>query len=112
MLQRVHIQILDNPLEEILLNGEELESSLSNRQLTEELKNEMNYFYPSVVCIEYKDLFMDGEGEFAEIRELLRLGVINTPVVLINGVLKIQGSIPTSLIKQEIEMLLSSGPVH
>jgi hypothetical protein len=112
MLQRVHIQILDNPLEEILLNGEELESSLSNRQLTEELKNEMNYFYPSVVCIEYKDLFMDGEGEYEEIRELLRLGVINTPVVLINGVLKIQGSIPTSLIKQEIEMLLSSGPVH
>jgi hypothetical protein len=55
---------------------------------------------------------MDGEGEYEEIRELLRLGVINTPVVLINGVLKIQGSIPTSLIKQEIEMLLSSGPVH
>jgi hypothetical protein len=112
MLQRVHIQILDNPLEEILLNGEELESSMTNRQLTEELKNEMNYFYPSVVCVEYKDLFMDGEGEFEEIRELLRLGVINTPVVLINGVLKMQGSIPTSVIKREIETLLSSGPVH
>ena len=112
MLQRVHIQILDNPLEEILLSGEELESSMSNRQLVEELKNEMNYFYPSVVCVEYKDLFMDGEGEFEEIRELLMLGVINTPVVLINGVIKIQGSIPISVIKQEIEMLLSSGPVH
>ncbi len=112
MLQRVHIQILDNPLEEILLNGEELESSMTNRQLTEDLKNEMNYFYPSVVFVEYKDLFMDGEGEFEEIRELLRLGLINTPLVLINGVLKMQGSIPTSVIKQEIEMLLSSGPVH
>ncbi len=112
MLQRVHIQILDNPLEEILLNGEELESPTTNRQLTEELKNEMNYFYPSVVFVEYKDLFMDGEGEFEEIRELLRLGLINTPLVLINGVLKMQGSIPTSVIKQEIEMLLSSGPVH
>ena len=112
MLQRVHIQILDNPLEEILLNGEELEPSRSNRQLTEELKSEMNYSYPSVVCVEYKDLFMDGEGEFEEIRELLRLGVINTPIVLINGVLKIQGSIPVSVIKQEVEMLLSSGPVH
>ncbi len=112
MLQRVHIQILDNPLEEILLNGEELESSMTNRQLTEDLKNEMNYFYPSVVFVEYKDLFMDGEGEFEEIRELLRLGLINTPLVLINGVLKMQGSIPTAVIKQEIEMLLSSGPVH
>ena len=112
MLQRVHVQILDNPLEEILLSGEEVEPSKSNRQLTEELKSEMNYFYPSVVCVEYKDLFMDGEGEFEEIRELLRLGVINTPIVLINGVLKVQGSIPASVIKQEVEMLLSSGPIH
>ena len=112
MLQRVHIQILDNPMEEILFDGEELESSVSNRQLTEELKNELNYFYPSVVCIEYKDLFMDGEGDFEEIRELLRLGVITTPVVLINGMLKVQGSIPASVIKQEVEKLLSSGLSH
>jgi predicted DsbA family dithiol-disulfide isomerase len=55
---------------------------------------------------------MDGEEGFEEIRELLQLGVINTPVVLINGALKIQGSIPTSVIKQEVELLLSSGPVH
>ncbi len=112
MLRRVHIQILDNPLEDILLNGDGLEFSATNRQLTEELQNEMNYFYPSVVYVEYKDLFMDGEGGFEEIRELLRVGVINTPVVLINGVLKMQGSIPTSVIKQEVEYLLSSGPVH
>jgi len=112
MLQRVHIQILDNPMEEILFDGEELESSVSNRQLTEELKNELNDFYPSVVCIEYKDLFMDGEGDFEEIRELLRLGVITTPVVLINGMLKVQGSIPASVIKQEVEKLLSSGLSH
>jgi len=112
MLQRVHIQILDNPLEDILLDGEELESSMTNRQLAEELKNEMNHSYPSVVYVEYKDLFMDGEGEFEEIRELLRLGVINTPVVLINGALKVQGSIPGSVIKKEVETLLSSGPVH
>lgn len=112
MLQRVHIQILDNPLEDIIFDRDELESSVTNRQLTEELKKEMNHFYPSVVFVEYIDLFMDGEEEFEEIRELLRLGVINTPVVLINGMLKIQGSIPTSLIKEEVEMLLSSGPVH
>jgi hypothetical protein len=112
MLQRVHIQILDNPLEEILFNGDGFEPSVTNKQLTEELKKEMNYFYPSVVFVEYIDLFMDGEEGFEEVRELLQLGVINTPVVLINGALKIQGSIPTSVIKQEVELLLSSGPVH
>lgn len=112
MLQRVHIQILDNPLEEIILNEDEFEHPVTNRQLTEELKKEMSYFYPSVVFVEYIDLFMDGEEEFEEIRELLQLGIINTPVVLINGVLKIQGSIPASIIKQEVETLLSSGPVH
>jgi hypothetical protein len=112
MFQRVHIQVLDNPLEEIILNEDEFEHPVTNRQLTEELKKEMSYFYPSVVFVEYIDLFMDGEEEFEEIRELLQFGIINTPVVLINGVLKIQGSIPTSVIKQEVEALLSSGPVH
>lgn len=112
MFQRVHIQVLDNPLEEIILNEDEVEHPVTNRQLTEELKKEMSYFYPSVVFVEYIDLFMDGEEEFEEIRELLQFGIINTPVVLINGVLKIQGSIPTSVIKQEVETLLSSGPVH
>lgn len=111
MLQRVHIQVLDNPLEEIILNEDEFNPSPTNRQVTEELKKEMNYFFPSVVFVEYIDLFMNGE-EFEEIRELLQLGVINTPIVLINGALKIQGSIPTSAIKQEVETLLSSGPVH
>ncbi len=112
MLQRVHIQILDNPLEEVIFGGDEFESSAENRQLTEELKKELNYFYPSVVFVEYVDLFMDGEEDFGEIRELLRFGVINTPIVLINGELKVQGSIPTSVIKEEVETLLSSGPVH
>jgi len=112
MLQRVHIQILDNPLEEVIFDGDEFESSAENRQLTEELKKELNYFYPSVVFVEYVDLFMDGEEDFGEIRELLRLGVIDTPIVLINGELKVEGSIPTSVIKEEVETLLSSGPVH
>jgi hypothetical protein len=112
MLQRVHIQVLDNPSEEIILNEDEGEHPVTNRQLTEELKKEMCYFYPSVVFVEYIDLFMDGEEEFEEIRELLQLGILNTPVILINGVLKIQGGIPISIIKQEVETLLSSGPVH
>ncbi|NWF52305.1 MAG: hypothetical protein HXY47_04405 [Nitrospirae bacterium] len=112
MLQRVHIQILDNPLEELVFQGEGLEHSLANREIAEELRQEMEYFYPSVVFVEYIDLFTDDEEEFDEIRGLLKMGLINTPVVLINGVIKIQGGIPSSIIRKEIENLLSSGPVH
>ena len=36
----------------------------TNKVLTDELSKEMSYFYPSVVCVEYIDLFMDGEEEF------------------------------------------------
>jgi hypothetical protein len=111
MLQRVHIQILDNPMEGILFDDSS-ETSGTNKVLTEELSKEMNYFYPSVVYVEYIDLFMDGEEEFDDIRELLRLGAVTTPVVLINGVLKIHGGIPASVIRREVEKLLSSGPVH
>lgn len=112
MFQRVHIQILDNPLEEVVFHKEDLENSLTNRQLAEELRKEMNYFYPTVVYVEYVDLFMDDEEEFDEIRKLLKLGLITTPIILINGILKIQGGIPNSVIKKEVETLLSSGPVH
>jgi len=112
MFQRVHIQILDNPLEEVVFHKEDFENSLTNRQLAEELRKEMNYFYPTVVYVEYIDLFMDDEEEFYEVRKLLKLGLINTPIILINGILKIQGGIPNSVIKKEVETLLSSGPVH
>jgi hypothetical protein len=112
MFQRVHIQILDNPLEEVVFQKEDLENPLTNRQLAEELRKEMNYFYPTAVYVEYVDLFMDDEEEFDEIRKLLKLGLINTPIILINGILKIQGGIPSSVIKKEVETLLSSGPVH
>lgn len=112
MLQRVHIQILDNPLEDRVFQGGEFEYSLTIRELAEELMEEMNYFYPSVVYIEYIDLFMDDEEEFDDIKRLLKMGLINTPLVLINGVLKVQGGIPSSIIRKEIESLLSSGPLH
>ena len=112
MLQRVHIQILDNPMENVLLNAEEFENPVTNRALAENLRKELNYFYPSVVFVEYIDLFMDGEEDFDDIRELLSLGAITTPVVLINGVLKIHGGISASVIKKEVERLISSGPVH
>lgn len=112
MLQRVHVQVLDNPTEAILFDDNTTEAGGTNKILTEELSKEMNYFYPSVVCVEYIDLFMDGEEEFDDIKELLRLGALNTPVVLINGILKVHGGIPASVIKREVEKLLSSGPIH
>ena len=111
MLQRVHIQILDNPTESVLFE-ETSETAGTNKVLVEELTKEMNYSYPSVVFVEYVDLFMDSDEEFEDIRELLRLGAINPPIVLINGILKIHGGIPYSMIRKEVEKLLSSGPLH
>jgi hypothetical protein len=112
MMQRVHVQILDNPMEGIIFKEDTLDVPVTNKKLTEDLRKEMNYFYPSVVFVEYIDLFMDGDEEFADIRELLRLGAINTPVVLIDGLIKVHGGIPPSIIKSEVEKLLSTGPVH
>jgi hypothetical protein len=112
MLQRVHIQVLDNPTEGVLFDDNTTESSGTNKILTEELSDEMNYFYPSVVYVEYIDLFMDGEEEFDDIRELLRLGALHTPVVLINGMLKVHGGIPATVIRREVDKLLSEGITH
>ncbi len=112
MFQRIHIQVLDNPEEDIFYSEYGSEIAETNKVLTEELSKEMKYFYPSVVFVEYIDLFMDGEDEFEDIRDLLRLGAVNTPVVLINGVLKIHGGIPSAIIRKEVEKLLSSGPIH
>lgn len=112
MLQRVHIQILDNPVENVFFSAEDAIESTTNKILTDELQREMNHFYPFVVSVEYVDLFTDDEKGFPEIRELMRHGAISSPVVLINGVPKIHGGIPYSIIKKEVEKVLSSGPVH
>jgi hypothetical protein len=112
MLQRVHVQVLDNPTEGILFDDNSTEVSGTNKILTEELFKELSYFYPSVVFVEYIDLFMDGDEEFDDIKELLRMGALNTPIVLINGILKIHGGIPATVIRREVEKLLASGPIH
>ncbi len=112
MLRRVYIQILDNPMEDVIFSSERFDDSATNKILAEELQKEMSHVYPYVVSVEYIDLFMDDENEFPEIRELLRHGAINTPVVLINGIPKIHGGIPYSVIRKEVEKVLSSGPVH
>ncbi len=112
MLQRVHIQILDNPVENVFFSGEDAADSTTNKILTDELQREMNHVYPFMVSVEYVDLFTDDERGFTEIRELMRHGAINSPVVVINGVPKLHGGIPYGVIKKEVEKVLSSGPVH
>jgi glutaredoxin len=112
MLQKVHIQILDNPMENVILDAEEFEEPIKNKILAEELRKEMNYSYPTVVSVEYIDLFMEDDTDFPDIKEMLRQGAINTPVILINGVPRIHGGIPRAVIREEVERLLSSGPLH
>ncbi|HXX53928.1 MAG TPA: hypothetical protein VEI28_05090 [Thermodesulfovibrionales bacterium] len=112
MLQRVYIQILDNPLEDVILDAEEFDEPIRNKLLADELRKEMNYYYPTVVSVEYIDLFMGNDMDFPEIRELLRQGAINAPVVLINGIPKIHGGIPRTVIREEVDKLISEGPVH
>lgn len=111
MLQRVHIQILDNPMEKIMFDAEKFERPEKNKALVDELRREMDDFYPSMVSVEYIDLFID-DIDFPEIRELLMEGAIDAPVILINGVPRIYGSIPRSVIRDEVEKILSKGPVH
>lgn len=111
MLQKVRIQILDNPMEAVILNAEEFEGPARNRSITDELRNELVYYYPTMVSVEYIDLF-DDNLDFPEMRELLRRGNITTPIVLINGIPRIHGGIPRAVIRDEVEKLISSGPVH
>ncbi|MDP2167626.1 MAG: hypothetical protein Q8J64_04760 [Thermodesulfovibrionales bacterium] len=111
MVQRVHIQILDNPIQVMFPDGES-NDSVNNRIIADELKRDLFFFYPSVVSVEYIDLFIDDEGHFPEIRELLRQGAIKAPVILINGIPKIHGGIPSAVIKNEVENMISSGPTH
>ena len=113
MIQRVHIQILDNPLAFDEADFyDDFYDSADNRIIADELKKDLFFFYPSFVSVEYIDLFMDDERHFPEIREMLRQGAIKAPVVLINGIPKIHGGIPSTVIKQEVEKMISSGPTH
>jgi len=112
MLQRVRIQILDNPMEGVILDAEEFEEPVRNKIIADELRKEMHYYYPSVVSVEYIDLFMNDDMDFPEIRELLSQGAINSPVILINGVPKLHGGIPKAVIREEVDRLMSEGPVH
>jgi hypothetical protein len=112
MLQRVHIQIVDDPMQRVMLNAEGFEEPATNMLITEELRTEMHYFYPHLVSVEYIDLFLEDTADFLDIRSLIDEGAVQAPVVLINGVPKIHGGIPRSEIKDEVDKLLYSGPLH
>ena len=85
MLNRVHIQILDNPINWLPAADGAGERD-ENQIIADRLRDDLNFSYPTVTSVEYIDLF-DDEGEsFTEIRDLLNQGVISAPVVLINGV--------------------------
>lgn len=99
-------------MEEVMLDAEEFEEPIKNKIIADELRKEMNYYYPTVVSVEYVDLFMGDDMNFLEIRELLRQGAISAPVILINGIPKIHGGIPRSVIREEVDKLISEGPVH
>ncbi|MEW6108082.1 MAG: hypothetical protein AB1632_02780 [Nitrospirota bacterium] len=95
------------------MSEKEFQKPITNKFLADELKKELIASYPSMVSVEYIDLFMHEDSEyFNDIMELIREGAIQAPVILINGALKIHGGIPPSAIKKEVEELLFSGPVH
>jgi disulfide oxidoreductase YuzD len=113
MIPKVHVQILDDSSNKMLLVDKEHQKSATSRSLADELKKDLSSSYPSMVSVEYVDLFMHEDDEyFNDISELLRQGALHTPVILINGMLKIHGGISSSVIKKEVEKLLFSGPVH
>ncbi len=112
MLQRIFIQILDNPFEDVLFSDSSIDESVNNQAIAEELQNSLDFHYPSMVHVEYIDLFLEDEGRFIEIREMLSHGLITLPVILINGSPFLHGGIAHAVIMDEIGKLLSSGPVH
>lgn len=113
MIPRVHIQILDNTLNDSEWSARQFDDPAVNKFIADELNDELSSSYPSMVSVEYIDLFLYEDDEyFQDIAELLSQGILSSPLVLINGVVKIQGGIPAALIKQEVEALLFSGPVH
>ncbi len=113
MLQRVRVQILDHPLSETVSVDSESQKPATNKFIADALKDELCASYPSMVSVEYIDLFMHEDDEyFNDIIELLRKGALDAPVILINGILRIHGGIPPSVIKKEVEKLIYSGPVH
>ena len=112
MIQRVYLQILDNPFEDLVYSESSYDDAVTNHAIAEELQNSFDFHYPNMVHVEYIDLFLEDDGRFPEIREMLSHGLVILPVILINGSPFLHGGISYDIIMEEIEKILSSGPSH
>lgn len=113
MIQRVYVQIVDDTSRKILLAEKEFQKPMTNKTLAERIKDDLCSSYPSIVSVEYIDLFLLEDNEsFNDISELIKEGMLHAPVILINGMLKTHGNILPSFVKTEVEKLLFSGPTH
>lgn len=112
MLEKIFIQIIDNPFENIIYSDTFEDIASHNRALAEELQILFDLNYPTMVSVEYIDLFFNEDENFQNIREMLSHGVITLPFILVNGTPLYYGAISNKIIIDEIEKRLSSGPIH
>lgn len=111
-MNKIFVQIIDNPFEDLLINDDYFDNGADNQAIAEQLQESLDYHYPNMVHVEYIDLFLEDEDRFQEIREMLGHGLITLPVVLINGRAFFHGGVSYKMILDEIENILSSGPIH
>lgn len=112
MIRSIHIQIVDNPFQDITFSESYYDEGANNQAIAEQLQESLNYHYPNMIHVEYIDLFLEEESRFAEIREMLSFGLISPPVILLNGKPLFHGGISYSIILEEIEKIIASGPIH
>jgi disulfide oxidoreductase YuzD len=108
----IYIQIIDNPFQDIIYSDLYYDNGATNQAIAEHLQYSLDYYYPNMVYVEYIDLFLEDEERFPEIREMFSFGLITPPVILINGKAIFHGGISYRIIIEEIDRMLSSGPLH
>ncbi|RMG01385.1 MAG: hypothetical protein D6726_09615 [Nitrospirae bacterium] len=111
-MNRIYLQIIDNPFEDLVYSETSYDEGATNHALAEELQTSFDIQYPNMVHVEYIDLFLEDESRFPEIREMLSHGLLRLPVILINGNPFLHGGISYQIIMEEVEKILSAGPLH
>lgn len=111
MLNRVHVQIVDNTLDNEKI-GSGKRDSFTNQFIADSLKKELSDDYPSMVSVEYIDLSFEDAKKFSAVRYLLDSGDIDLPVILFNGIPRLHGMVVPSIIREEVEKEIESGLLH
>lgn len=111
MMNKLHIQIVDDTLDPERLDSL-TRDSFTNKYIADTLQKELSDDYPSMVAVEYVDLHFEKTRKFAAVRHMLDYGEIDLPVILFNGIPKLHGILMPSLIREEVERVLESGPLH